>query len=83
MELIYPKKTDRVFDIIIHYDRQDPLIDLHHGLTQQESAKVLPFLNLNLDLHGKKDGTSEIRIPPKGASPNFSPLFRQCMNRSD
>ena len=35
------KENQRVFDIIIRYDRQDPLIDLHHGLTQQESAKVV------------------------------------------
>jgi hypothetical protein len=26
---------------------------------------LLPFLNLNLDLGGKKDGTSKIGMPPE------------------
>ena len=35
-------------------------------LVNGTKLNLLPFLDLNLDLRDKKDGTSEIGMPPKG-----------------
>jgi hypothetical protein len=33
---------------------------------------LLPFLNLNMDLRGKKDGTSKIEMPPERGITEFN-----------
>jgi hypothetical protein len=46
------------------------------GLSVIRKLNLLSFLNLILDLHRKNDGTSEIRMSPKGESLNLTSLFR-------